>query len=147
VAEGTSWHVRHRRTHSSFLRSFFLFMYLSFYRCYLGGRRDVVARTTQTYSNERLRGSSMKRFLYVSLFSDLFPSFYFLFSFLRAFARFLNEKGWERAEASGYNDSSQRAQKFKRENDGFWYHFLASPWSERMPLILLQVLVMPLILL
>ena len=72
---------------------FGLFIYLSFYRCYLGGRRDVAARTTQTYSNELLRGSSMKRFLYVSLFSDLFPSFYFLFSFLRAFARFLNEKG------------------------------------------------------
>jgi len=57
--------------------------------------------------------------------------------FQRAFARFLNEKGWERAEASGYNASSQRAQKFKRENDRFWHHILTSLLSERMPVILL----------
>jgi hypothetical protein len=71
--------------------------------------------------------------------SPHFISFFPSYELLRGSSM---KKGWERAEASGYNDSSQRAQKFKRENDGFWHHFLTSPWSESMPLILLQVPVM-----
>jgi len=46
-------------------------------------------------------------------------------AFQRAFARFLNEKGWEREAPSGYQDRSQRAQKMKRENDRFWQDFHA----------------------
>ena len=46
-------------------------------------------------------------------------------AFQRAFARFLNEKGWERERPHGYDDRSQRAQAFRRENDAFWKEFHA----------------------